>query len=58
MARRHVHVRAAKPHGGRARGERFSLREFHRAVLHPGALPLPDLAFHIGHVIAAEPAAA
>lgn len=41
-----------------ARGERFSLREFHRAVLHPGALPLPDLAFHLDHVIATEPAAA
>ncbi len=39
-----------------ALGERFSLREFHHAVLHPGALPLPDLAFHLDHITAAEPA--
>lgn len=39
-----------------ARGERFSLKEFHHAVLHPGALPLPDLAFHLDHVTAAQPA--
>lgn len=28
-------------------GEAFDIKDFHRAVIHPGALPLPDLKWHI-----------
>ncbi|MEP7242919.1 MAG: DUF885 domain-containing protein, partial [Gammaproteobacteria bacterium] len=34
-----------------ALGTRFALQDFHAAVLSPGALPLPDLAWHIEHEI-------
>jgi uncharacterized protein (DUF885 family) len=33
-------------------GAQFDLRDFHHAVLHPGALPLPALALHLDHVCA------
>ncbi len=32
-------------------GDKFELKNFHAAVLAPGALTLPDLAWHIGHEI-------
>lgn len=35
----------------RALGARFNLKKFHAAVLGPGALPLPDLAWHVEHEI-------
>ncbi|MGH8031076.1 MAG: DUF885 domain-containing protein [Luteimonas sp.] len=38
-------------------GSRFELRDFHAAVLGPGALPLPDLEWHLAHVTEARLAA-
>jgi uncharacterized protein (DUF885 family) len=35
-----------------ALGDRFDVRDFHDAVLSPGAMPLPLLARHIEHVTA------
>jgi uncharacterized protein (DUF885 family) len=32
-------------------GARFSLRDFHDAILGPGALPIPDLEWHVGREI-------
>lgn len=34
----------------RERGEKFSIRDFHASVLSAGALPLPDLEWHIGGI--------
>jgi uncharacterized protein (DUF885 family) len=34
-----------------ALGSRFNLRAFHAAILGPGALPMPDLEWHIEHEI-------
>ena len=33
-------------------GERFSMQDFHAAVLGSGALPMPDLAWHVEHEVA------
>jgi uncharacterized protein (DUF885 family) len=35
----------------RALGPRFDIKEFHAAVLEPGALPMPELAWHIDREI-------
>ncbi|MBW2368557.1 MAG: DUF885 domain-containing protein [Deltaproteobacteria bacterium] len=34
-----------------ALGEKFDIRDFHQAVLHPGGMPLPDLEWHIDWTI-------
>ena len=34
-----------------ALGPRFDIKEFHAAVLEPGALPMPELAWHIDREI-------
>ena len=34
-----------------ALGERFDIRDFHDAVLGPGALPMPDVEWHLDWVI-------
>jgi uncharacterized protein (DUF885 family) len=35
----------------RALGARFDLKHFHAAILGPGALPMPDLQWHVDHEI-------
>jgi len=32
-------------------GERFDIRDFHRAMLHPGGMPLSDLEWHVGRTM-------
>jgi len=40
-----------RAHMREALGERFEMKHFHSAVLGPGALPLPDVAWHLEHEI-------
>jgi uncharacterized protein (DUF885 family) len=42
------YIRALRERMQRELGEAFDIRLFHAAVLTPGALPLPDLEWHVG----------
>lgn len=46
-----IQILALRARMRRALGSRFDIKRFHAAILEPGALPIPDLQWHIEHEI-------
>jgi uncharacterized protein (DUF885 family) len=53
-----IKIRELRDKAAAALGESFDVRDFHRAVLAPGAMPLSVLEQHVDRYIAARRAAA